>query len=520
MRKWMPLVPILLSTFMLLLDVTIVSVAIPSMATALDTSFAALQWTMDLYVLVLASFLLAAGSASDRFGRRYLFLLGLVIFTVASLAAGLAPSSGVLIAARGVQGLGAAAMLATNAALIHANYQGRDRGTAFGVWGGVMGAAAAAGPIVGGLLIDYVNWRAIFLVNLPLAIFAIALAVRTLPESRSPVRSPLDLPGTVTFTAAVTLLVYGLIEAGEEGWGDTVTVAAFGAAAVLLIAFIVFELRSRAPMLDLALFRRPSFTTLMVGGAVLQGAAFGYVISLSLWAQSLLGMSAIKAGLILTPLSGAAFVVAVLVGRLLHDAPPQYLIGNGLLLIGDGVLLATALGADSGWIVLMPALLLAGIGVGLASPILASATLAAVPPARSGMANGAINTFRQLGFALAVPAAATILAGGARSVLDAGRLFENPDEASVQLTGGRAQELIAATPAPQDAVVRTLHDAFATGLDRVFVASGVAALVAGVAVLAFVRPSTAPAPAPPKSAPEPPGDQFGGLSAATALSRR
>lgn len=501
MRKWLPLVPILLSTFMLLLDVTIVSVALPAMATALDTSFAALQWTMDLYVLVLASFLLAAGSVSDRLGRRYAFLLGLVIFTVASLAAGLAPTSGVLIAARGVQGLGAAAMLATNAALIHANYQGRDRGTAFGVWGGVMGASAAAGPIIGGLLIDYVSWRAIFLVNLPVAIVAIVLAVRTLPESRSPVRSPLDLPGTVTFTAAVTLFVYGLIEAGSRGWGDVVTVAAFGAAAVLLVAFVVVELRSRAPMLDLALFRRPSFTALMVGGAVLQGAAFGYVISLSLWAQSLLGMSAIEAGLVLTPLAGAAFVVSVLVGRLLHDAPPQYLIGNGLLLVGDGVLLATAIDAESDWRVLMPGLLLAGIGVGLASPILASATLAAVPPARSGMANGAINTFRQLGFAFAVPLAATILAGGAQSVFGAGRLFGDPAEASVQLTGGRAQELIAATPVPQDVVVRTLHDAFATGLDRVFVVSGVIALVAGVMVLALVRPEAAPTPAPPTLAP-------------------
>jgi EmrB/QacA subfamily drug resistance transporter len=502
MRKWLPLATISLSTFMLLLDVTIVSVALPSMASALNSSFAALQWTVDLYVLVLAALLMAAGSASDRFGRRFVFLSGLVVFTAASLACGLAPNTAVLIAARGVQGLGAAAMLATNAALIGSSYSGRDRGVAFGVWGGVMGAASAAGPIIGGLLTEHISWRAIFLVNLPVAVIAIVLAFRTVKESKKPVGARLDLPGTTIFTAAVILLVYGLIEAGDRGWGDRLTVGAFATAAAGLLAFLLFESGRRQPMLDLTLFRRPSFSALMFGGAALHLAAFGPVIYVSLWAQSIQGMNPVKAGLILTPLSGTAFVVAILAGRRLHNVGPRYLIGFGLLLVGAGTVLDMMINADSSWVVLMPGLCATGVGVGLVSPSLASATLAAAPPERAGMATAAINTFRQLGFAFAVPLFATILTSGARRVLSGGGLFRDPSAAAEQLTGGHARVLLGIASGPHGAAVHTLHDGYATGLDRIFLAGSLIAFVAGVAVLLAVRLSAVSQPAvPPQQTP-------------------
>ncbi|MBR7831888.1 MFS transporter [Actinospica durhamensis] len=498
MRKWLPLLTISLSTFMLLLDVTIVSVALPTMTSALNSSFSALQWTVDLYVLVLASLLMAIGSASDLWGRRRTFLVGLIVFAVSSLVCGLAPDTGVLIAARAVQGVGGSAMLATNGALIGSNYSGKDRGVAFGVWGAVMGAASAVGPILGGLLTEHISWRSIFLVNLPVAAIAIVLGMRTLNETRNPNRTRVDLPGTLTFTAGVTAVVYGLIEAGDKSWGDTATVTAFAAAAVCLIAFVLVERSRPNPMLDLSLFRRPSFSALMAGGLFLHVAAFGNLIYVSLWAQTVLGMDAVKAGLVLTPLAGLAFVTAWLAGKYLeHRVSPQHLIGVGLILVGAGAAANARIGADSSWTVLLPGFLVAGVGVGFSSPVLASAALGAAPPQRAGMATGAINTFRQLGFALAVPVFATVITGGTEHVLSDSGLFPDASAASTQLTAGQAGRLVAAAPsAGRAAVAHALHDAYATGLQRVFLISAVIGVLAGVGVLALVRnPAEAPVPA-------------------------
>jgi EmrB/QacA subfamily drug resistance transporter len=495
MRKWLPLLTISLSTFMLLVDVTIVSVAVPSMAHALNSSFSALQWTIDIYVLVLSALLMAAGSASDRLGRRRIFLIGLAVFALSSLACGLAPNTGFLIAARGVQGVGAAAMFATNAALLGTTYTGRDRGVAFGVWGAVNGAAAAVGPILGGLLTEHISWRAIFLVNLPVAVIAFLLGVKVVTESKNTEKVGIDLPGIISFTLVSTLVVYGLIEAGDKGWGDNVTVGAFIGAAVALVVFVLVERTRREPMLDLALFRRPSFSALMLGGLVLTGAAFGNLVYVSLWAQSVLNMDPVKAGLVLTPLAGISFFAAALGGRLLHNIPPQYSIGVGLLLVGVGTLLDMMVSGTSSWTALLAGLCVTGFGTGLASPVLASAALTTAPPSRAGMASGAMNTFRQLGFALAVPVFATVLADSAKSVIKNSGQFPDPGAASVQLTGGRAGALIGAAPAQvRGLVVHTLRDAYANGLDRIFLVSGIVALVAGTAVLLLVRPASEQAP--------------------------
>ncbi|MFI5914120.1 MFS transporter [Dactylosporangium sp. NPDC051541] len=456
MRKWLPLLAVSLSTLMLLIDITIVSIAAPALARDLHASFGALQWTVDVYVLTLAALLMAAGSFADRIGHRRVFVAGLVVFAVASLACGLAPGTGALIAARGVQGLGAAAMYATNAALLGLTYSGRDRSVAFGIWGAANGAAAAAGPILGGILTEHVGWRSIFLVNLPVAVAALLLAryvngaVATRPAGR------VDHPGVVSFTAAATLLVYGLIRAGDAGWTDPLTIGALVLGGLAVLVFVLVERWNTAPMLDLRLFRRASFSVLMFGAAALTASAFAGLVFVSVWAQTVLRLDAMDAGLVLAPMAVVAFVVAGAGGRLLHAVPARYSIGVGLLLIGAGDALGLLVGPDSGWPALMPFLVVGGLGVGLATPVIASATLAVVPPARAGMANGASNTFRQLGYALALPVFATVLAGASGDVLGGG-----------------------ASPA-----------AFADGLDRIFAIGAIIAFAGGLAVLALLRTTT------------------------------
>jgi EmrB/QacA subfamily drug resistance transporter len=501
MRKWMPLLAVCLGTFMLLIDVTIVSVALPQMTDSLDASFSALQWVVDIYVLVLAALLMAIGSLSDLLGARRVYLAGLAVFALSSLACGLATDSQMLIAARGVQGLGAAAMFATNTALLAGNYQGRDRGVAFGMWGAVNGAAAAAGPILGGLLTEHLNWRWIFLVNLPVAAVALYIGTRYLAASATRTGRRLDLPGTIGFTLVATLLIFGLLHAGEDGWGDSGTLALFGGSALSLVLFVLVERGRRDPMLDLRLMRTPSFATLMAGAVVFSAAAFANLVFVSVWAQSVLGFSPVKAGLILMPFSGMSFLAAGLAGRFLANVPPQYPIGGGLLLIGIGSFLEMSVTGTSGWTALLAGFLVAGAGVGIASPVLASAALAAAPPDRMGMAGGAANTFRQLGFALGIPAVGTILSGVIADKLADGGRFTHTDTLADLVTGGQSTAVLASVPAESRAAAqRVIEDAYAAGLDRVFLAGGLVSVVAGILVLLIVRgtqTATDPAPATP-----------------------
>jgi EmrB/QacA subfamily drug resistance transporter len=502
MRKWSPLVAVCLGTFMLLVDVTIVNVALPAMATALDASFAALQWVVDGYALALAALLLVGGSAADRYGRRATYLAGLVGFAAGSLACGLAPTAGLLVAARVVQGAGAAAMFAATTALLQHTYTGRDRGTAFGVWGAVSGAAAAAGPVLGGLLTQGVGWRAVFLVNLPVAVLAVALTLRSVPESRGP-RGGVDVAGGLSFTVAAAGLVFGLISGADRGWTAPVTLAGLGTAAGALAGFVAVERTRAHPLLDLGLFRRPSFAVLMVAAVALQAAAFGPLAYVSIRLQSLGGLGPVRAGLAVVPLSVAAFAVSASVGRLLHGIPPRLPVGGGLLLVGAGALLLTAAGPDSGPAALLPGLAVTGLGVGLATPVLVSATLAAVPGHRAGMAGGAVNTFRQLGTALGIAVFGTLLSTRIDAVVAADPGVRDPAATAAAVARGATGTVLAAAPAGARAHLAGLADrAYADGLDLVFLVAGAVALLAGALVLA-VRPAPAATPPGPGAGAEP-----------------
>src|SRR3954471_4003649 len=362
-RTWLPLVAICTGTFMLLVDVTIVNVALPDIATDLRTSFTELQWVVDIYALALAAFVLGAGSLADLFGRRKLYLIGLVLFALASLACGLAPGPGFLIAARGIQGIGGAIMFATTIALINTSYEGRDRGTAFGVWGAVVGASAALGPILGGALTE-LSWRWIFFVNLPVCVLAVALTVSAVHEARQPDAPRPDVPGIALFTLGAGAVVFGLVRAAADGWGRAQAWGPIAGGLVLLAGWVAVERRSRAPMLDVGLFRSPSFTGIMLGALVLNGAAFAELVYVSLWLQSIGGLSPLQAGCVFIPLSALSFGVSAVAGRWLQTLSPRLVLGGGLMLIGVGGLLMALVGHSSTWRVLLAGLAVLGAGVG------------------------------------------------------------------------------------------------------------------------------------------------------------
>jgi MFS family permease len=358
-------------------------------------------------------------------------------------------------------------MMTSATALLAGAYQGRDRGTAFGVWGAVNGAAAAIGPVLGGLLTDQFGWRSIFMVNVPVAVLAVAMTLGFLkPGARRDAGSgTLDLAGALAFTLFASALTYGLIESGDKGWGSATVLVALGGSVLALAAFVGIELRAERPLVDLSLLRNRGFLGLLLGGLLLSAAAFAELTYTSLWLQQALHLSPLGAGLAVSPMALAAFAVALATGRALHRTPPQLPIGIGLLLIGGGTLLLAVVSASSDWTALLPGLLITGVGVGLSTPMLMSAALASVPPQRAGMASGALNTARQLGYALGIAVLGTIFQSH----------FQGP----------------------------TPRTAFAAGLDPVFLTAGAAGLAAGLLVLTLVRRTPPTAEPQSRTAPEP-----------------
>jgi EmrB/QacA subfamily drug resistance transporter len=506
MGKWGPLVAVCLGTLMLLLDVTIVTVALPAMASALHASLADLEWVIDAYALALAALLLGAGSLADAIGRRRVYVSGTVLFALASLACGLSTSAGTLAAMRGVQGIGGAAMFATTISLLGSEYQGRDRGVAFGVWGAVSGAAAALGPVIGGVLTQDLDWRWIFFVNLPVSVAAVFLTLRRVKESKGAPGRRFDLTGMVTWTLFAGAVTYAVIKADGEGWGSARTLTTFGVAAALLIAFVVTERRTAHPMLDLRLFRSAPFVAVMAAAFALNAAAFGVLPYTSIWLQTVLGFGPAKGGLAIVPVAAASFVVAAAGGRLLHGVPARWTVGGGLLLIGAGALCQGVLDAGSGWSSLTPGLVVAGCGVGLISPALSQAALSSVSPHQAGMAGGAVNSFRQLGYALGVALFGTLATSRMTHALT-GHHVPDPHGTAQALAGGAAPQVLAHTPAAVRATAEhVLRGAFTSGLDAAALAAGCVGLVAGLVVILLFRggvPQEAPRDAPAEKTADP-----------------
>jgi EmrB/QacA subfamily drug resistance transporter len=421
---------------------------------------------------------------------------GLLLFAGASLCCGLSWGVAPLIIARGFQGAGAAAMLATTIALINVSYYGQDRGIAFGVWGAVNGAAAAAAPIIGGLLTEGLSWRWIFFVNLPVAVAAVTLALRALPREQVRLGSPIDLPGIAAFTTATGSITYAVTRAPNAGWTAPSSVALFTVSVLALTAFAVRQLRASNPIIELSLLRRPAFAGVLVAALLFTASAFAYAPVESLWLQSVLGLSPTATGLVFAPLSVAALVVALVVGRILARTPAYLLIGAGLAVIGVGAFLQAGLNARSTWTSIVLGLAITGVGVGLATPTLASAALGAVPIQRGGMASGAVNTMRQLGIALGVAGLGVLCQARIADVLRASHISPTPSVLAAELLGGRGQEIVAHAPIHARARLEVaIHSAFASGLNYALIVAGGVGMVGAAVVTLTARGRTQPASA-------------------------
>jgi EmrB/QacA subfamily drug resistance transporter len=496
-RKWWTLIAVCFAIFMLLLDITVVNVALPDIQRSLHSSFSDLQWVVNAYALTLAAFLLTSGSVADLVGRKRVFILGLIVFTISSAVCGLSTTPLMLNIARAVQGTGGAMMFATALALIAEAFHGKERGTAFGVFGAVTGAAVAVGPVIGGIITSGIGWEWIFFVNVPIGIVAVFIAVTQVEDSRDPDATGVDWAGLVTFSSSLFLLVYALVQGNEKGWGSTEIVACLVAAVVLLVAFVVAEHLQSRPMLDLKLFRRPAFTGASIVAFTLSSSFFAMFLYLTLYIQDVLGYSPFQAGLRFLPTTLLSFIVAPIAGRLSVRMPVRLLLGSGLLLIGLGLIAMTTVDATSTWTVLIPGFILAGAGVGLVNPPLASTAIGVVPQERSGMASGINSTFRQVGIATGIAGLGAIfqhsVTKGTTSALTAsGQAHQVVGAAHGQLAtlleSGEVSHFAKALPlAAHTALEHAYRVGFTEAFTTIAIVAAVIALVGSVLAFVLVR---------------------------------
>ena len=345
-RKWWTLIAVSVATFMLLLDITVVNVALPTIRDDLGASFSDLQWVVDAYALTLAALVLTAGSLADRLGRRRVFATGLVIFSGASLLCALAPDPTFLNLARAVQGVGGAVMFAVSLALIAQEFEaGRERGMAMGAYGATIGVAVAVGPLVGGALTDSLGWESIFYLNVPIGIGALAITQLKLRESRDPHATRVDWVGTATFSTALFLAVLALVRGNDEGWGSTLIVALFAGAAALMVAFLAVERRVSEPMLPLGLFRSRAFAGVQLAAFAISSSIFALFLYITLYLQNYLGLTPLEAGLRYLPITVVSFFAAPVAGLLLSRVQARLMLFVGLTGVGAR---AAADGRDRG----------------------------------------------------------------------------------------------------------------------------------------------------------------------------
>jgi EmrB/QacA subfamily drug resistance transporter len=488
-RKWWTLLLSSIATFMLLLDITVVNVALPDIQRDLDASLSSLQWVVDAYSLMLAAFLLTAGSLGDRLGRRRVFSLGLGLFTFASLLCGISGDPTLLNLARGLQGVGGAAMFATSLALLGQEFHGRDRATAFGVWGATVGGAVAIGPLVGGLITEHFGWEWIFFVNIPIGIAAVALTELRLANVAAQDPQRIDLPGLATFSGGLFLLIFGLIRGNPEGWGSATIVASLGGAAALLIAFLVIEARSRHPMLDLVLFRKPAFNGVSAVAFGLSAGMFAMFLYLTIYMQGVLDFSPLEAGLRFLPLTVLSFVVAPISGKLSHWVPIRALMGLGLALVGVGLMLMHGLTADSEIDSLLPGFVVAGVGIGLTNPSIGQVAIAVVPPAKAGMGSGINTTFRQVGIATGVASLGAVFQSQVDSKLSTVLPGAPPGLAEAVASGGSRAAGAVVPDGRQAEVVHAANVAFVSGFNEILLIGAIVSFVGAALGFALVRAS-------------------------------
>jgi EmrB/QacA subfamily drug resistance transporter len=492
-RKWWTLLTVSVGTFMLLLDITVVNTALPSIQKDLSAGFTDVQWVIDAYTLSLAAVVLTAGSLADRLGRRAVFAVGLGIFSLASLAAGLAPDATFLNISRAIQGIGGAAMFAVSLALVAQEFAaGRERATAMGIYGATIGISVAIGPLVGGAITSGLGWRWVFFVNVPVGVAAIALTMTKLRESRDPNATRIDWLGLISFSSALLMLVLALLRGNDEGWGSPLIVSLLAGAGLTLAAFAAIERRVPEPMLPLGLFRRGAFTGVQLAAAAVSASLFALFLYLTLYLQNYLGYSPLQAGLRYLPITIVPFLVAPLAVALMARVPARALMAIGLGGVGAGLALMAGLSASSSWTALLPGFIVAGIGVGLLNPVIADVAVSVVSKDRSGMAAGINDTFRQVAIAVGVAAwGAIFLARGADKIASVAAgtpaaTGDHPRRLIEAASGGQLGAALSAVPHGARAlVVDATRQGFLSGLNTILLLGALLAF-AGAAVAAWL----------------------------------
>jgi EmrB/QacA subfamily drug resistance transporter len=409
-KKWWTLAAVAFGLFMIMLDNTIVNVALPSIQRSLHMSLSSLEWIVTAYALTFAALLITGGKLGDLYGRKRMFIAGLVVFTLASLACGLAPSAGFLIGARAVQGVGAALMNPATLSIITATFPPKERGQAIGIWAGVSALALAIGPLIGGLIVDNINWHWIFYVNVPVGVVGIIVSRWVIAESRDTSHEQsIDLPGLVTSGGALLALSYALIEGNQRGWGSPEIIGLFVGAVVLFAVFIWLELRQRLPMLDLDLFKIGSFAGANIVAMLVSLGMFGVFFFISLYVQNVLGYSPTKAGAIFLPMTVLIIVIAPISGKLSDRVGSRWLMGAGMTILGVSLLLYQRIGLHTGFWSLLPQLVLGGVGMALVMSPMTSAAMGSVPTDKAGVGSGVLNSFRQVGGSLGIALMGAIL---------------------------------------------------------------------------------------------------------------
>jgi EmrB/QacA subfamily drug resistance transporter len=502
-RRWWALAAVCAATFMLLVDVTIVQVALPTVQRDFRATFSDLQWVIDAYALVLSSLILTSGALADRFGRKRVFVAGVAIFTAGSFLCGVAGGATALVVSRAAQGVGGAAMFATGLALIGQDFRGPERLKAIALWGATVGGAVAAGPLLGGLITQAISWRWVFFVNVPIGVATVAVSVPLMVNKADPDARRLDVAGLVTFSGSLFLLVLTLVRGNDDGWASGKILALFAAAAALMAAFIIVERRQARPMFDLSLFRGRAFTGVSLATFAIGSGMFASLPYLTFYLQNGLGYSPLAGGLRLLPATLMAFLVPLVVGRAGEKIPSAWLLFAGLALSGTGLLLMAHLSAGSSWTTLLAGLVVCGVGVGLANPAIGRIALSVVPPQRSGMASGISNTFRIAGLATGVAALGALLEHRLASSL--GHQLGHTTPALPKQVASEGIRAAAATGQP----AHVLLAAYVAGTNEVLFIGGLVVLVGAALALAMVRardlPAAAPAPvvvALPEAAPQ------------------
>ena len=410
-RRWWTLGALCFALFMIMLDNTVVNVALPAIRTDLGVTQAELEWVVAAYALTFASLLLTGGKLGDLLGRRLIFAIGLVVFTLSSLACGLSGTATELIAARAVQGVGAALMMPSTLSIISATFSVKERGTAIGIWAGVSAMALAIGPLLGGIITEHISWNWIFFVNVPIGVGAVLAAIFVVPESRDTSREQrLDLPGLLTSGIALFSFVFALIEAHRYGWTSALILSLFAVGAVSLVAFVLLERHQRIPMLDLSLFKSGTFAGANLVAILITLAMFGIFVFFPIYMQTFRGWSPIQAGAALLPWTVMIVIFAPIAGKLSDRVGSRWLMAGGMTTVAVCCVLLSTVTLHSSFWHMLPAFILGGLGMSFVMTPMSAAAMGAAPVAQAGVASGVLNTFRQVGVALGIAIMGAIVA--------------------------------------------------------------------------------------------------------------